>query len=75
MVCHSCHFFSPAPPTIVIETDASGSWGAGAVWAGRWFQLAWTNDGEKHSNIATLELIPIVVAAAVWGSTVSPVQV
>ena len=43
------------------------SWGAGAVWAGRWFQLAWRNDGEKHSNIATLELIPIVVAAAVWG--------
>ena len=29
--------FSPAPPTIVIETDASGSWGAGAVWADRWF--------------------------------------
>ena len=59
--------FSPAPPTIVIETDASGSWGAGAVWASRWFQLAWTNEGEKHSNIATLELIPIVIASAVWG--------
>ena len=35
--------FSPSPPTIIIETDAAGSWGAGAVWDRKWFQVACIN--------------------------------
>ena len=58
---------APSPPSTSFETDASGSWGAGAVWNHHWFQLAWESDAEKQQNIATLELVPIVVSAAVWG--------
>lgn len=57
----------PNTPTISFESDASGSWGAGAVWEHRWFQLAWNHEQENQQNIATLELVPILIAAAVWG--------
>ena len=30
------------PPDITIATDASGSWGCGAVWGARWLQLQWS---------------------------------
>ena len=58
---------APPPPSTYIKSDASGSWGAGAVWQHRWLQIAWEGEQEKQQNIATLELIPIVVATAVWG--------
>ena len=58
---------APPPPSTYFESDASGSWGAGAVWQHRWLQIAWEGEQEKQQNIATLELIPIVVATAVWG--------
>ena len=58
---------APVPPSISFETDASGSWGAGAVWQPHWFQLAWESEREQQQNIATLELVPIVISAAVWG--------
>ena len=61
--------FSLSPPTIIIETDEAGSWRARAVWDWKWFQVACINDCEKHANIATLELIPIVMAAAVGDSS------
>ena len=58
---------APLPPSTSFESDASGSWGAGAVWQHRWFQLAWKSEQERQHNIATLELVPIVISAAVWG--------
>ena len=37
---------APCSPSTAFESDASGSWGSGAVWQHRWFQLAWENDYE-----------------------------
>ena len=55
-------------PSIVLTSDASGSWGCGAYWGSRWFQLPWSATACLIDiNIATKELIPIVVAAALWG--------
>ena len=51
---------------VTFVTDASGAWGCGARWGTHWFQLAW--DAKSNpSPIAVKELIPIVLAAAVWG--------
>ena len=49
-------------------SDASGSWGCGAVWGKYWFQVPWSTFTTVNSNIAVLELLPVVLAAAVWGS-------
>lgn len=56
----------PAEPSQSILSDASGSWGCGAYWEGRWFQIPWPQSWES-TNIAPKELIPIVMAVAVWG--------
>ena len=56
-------------PDVDIWSDASGSWGSGALWGGKWFQVPW---GEwpafREASIAAKELLPIIVAAAVWGA-------
>ena len=55
-------------PSITLTSDASGSWGCGAYWGSYWFQLAWSDTACcVGTNIATKELIPIVIAAAMWG--------
>ena len=55
-------------PTIILTSDASGRWGCGAFWELGWFQLAWSATAcTEEVNIATKELIPIVLAAAMWG--------
>ena len=53
-------------PHIVFSTDASGSWGCGAIWQTRWIQCPWLKEWESKS-IALKELLPIVIACAVWG--------
>ena len=54
-------------PKNVVTSDASG-WGCGGYWDDKWFQLAWSSTLVSSSvNIAVKELIPIVLAAAVWG--------
>ena len=55
-----------ANPDVEIATDASGSWGCGAVWGKQWLQGQWKNDWTAES-IAAKELLPIVLAVAVWG--------
>ena len=57
----------PKPPTATLTSDASGSWGCGAFTAdGQWFQVRWPEAwGGVH--ITVKELLPIVVACAVWG--------
>ena len=42
--------------------------GGGFKVKGPWFQLAWP--GEVRRSIAALELIPVVIAALLWGSMV-----
>ena len=55
-------------PSVIVTSDASGGWGCGAFWGSKWFQLAWDNTAcSKEVNIATKEMIPIVIAAAMWG--------
>ena len=53
-------------PDVIITSDASGSWGCGAFWGQKWFHLQWTTT-MQDDHIATKELVPIVLAAAVWG--------
>ena len=61
--------FLPLPPHLPMlhmASDASGSWGCGA-WHGReWFQLRWDARSAPLS-IMLKELLPIVLACAVWG--------
>lgn len=54
-------------PQFHLYSDASGSWGCGAVWGRLWFQLQW-DASSHHLSIAEKELIPIILAFAVWGA-------
>lgn len=63
----SClHSLIPAPPEEVLYTDASGSWGCGAIWSPWWLQCPWGNLWEGE-NIALKELLPIALAVGGWG--------
>ena len=55
-------------PSAVWHTDASGSWGCGAYWGGmgQWIQAQWNRDW-LSKNITLKEIIPIVLATAMWG--------
>ena len=54
------------PPDASVFTDASGTWGCGATDGEYRFQCQW--DESWHSiNIATKELVPIILALGVWG--------
>ncbi len=53
---------------IELVSDASGSWGCGAFWNGKWFQIKWDEvPGTAEWSIMPKELLPIVVAMVVWG--------
>ena len=56
----------PSNPSFVIRSDASGSWGCGAVYDNRWFQLEWPPLW-KAVSIAPKEIVPIVMAVILWG--------
>ena len=53
---------------ITITFGASGSWGCGEWSGSAWFQLQW-DQPTSLKQIATKELIPIIIAAVVWGHT------
>ena len=62
-----CSGVSVQPPTGTITSDASGHWGCGAFNnKGQWFQLRWPAVW-SDVHITVKELLPIVVACAVWG--------
>ena len=52
-------------PSRSVQTDASGSWGCGAVYGSQWIQLAWPEEWQGQS-IAPKEMLP-VLAAFTWG--------
>ena len=55
------------PPSDTITSDASGRWGCGAfTTAGEWFQFCWPSVWDQV-HITVKELLPVVVACAVWG--------
>ena len=56
----------PLPPQYTIQTDASGTWGCGAYFQGRWLQWQWPQEW-LPSTIMAKELVPIVLSCAVWG--------
>ena len=55
-----------ALPDRIVYSDASGSWGYGACTGPLWFQDQWPASWSS-ANITAKELLPIVLAAAVWG--------
>ena len=61
-------FFPYSPVTQVhVHSDASGSFGCGALLTqSSWFQLRWPHSWDSI-DITTKELLPVVLAAAVWG--------
>ena len=56
-------------PVATITSDASGRWGCGAFTdRGEWFQFRWPAEWSSV-HITAKELLPIVVACAVWGNS------
>ena len=53
-------------PDTVVCSDASGSWGFGAIWDTHWLQEQWPASWASV-NITGKELLPIVMAAGIWG--------
>jgi hypothetical protein len=53
-------------PDFTVTFDASGSWGCGTYWQEHWFSIPW---GACWSSIhiTVKELLPIIVASALWG--------
>ena len=51
---------------IVVTSDASGLWGCGAWCGHKWFQLQWDQQSIGR-QIAVKELLPVIIAAAIWG--------
>ena len=57
-------------PDIHIWSDASGTWGCGALWETQWVQVAWSEwPNFAAASIAAKELLPIIVATAMWGAS------
>jgi len=54
-------------PDIVLCSDASGSFGCGAWLKNQWLQFQWPRCIADWS-IAAKELVPIVLAALIWGN-------
>ena len=61
-------FFPPSSPSGHVYSDASGLFGCGALNPNQnsWFQLQWPA-AWADAGIAAKELVPVVVAAALWG--------
>ena len=53
-------------PQVMLTSDASGAWGCGAWSESDWFQLQW-DKSSAAKQITIKELLPIVIAAVIWG--------
>ena len=67
---HGALFIVPeGPPSIRVHSDASGSFGCGAFTsASQWFQVQWP-ESWADVDILAKEMVPIVLAAAIWGGS------
>ena len=61
-------FFQADLPSVLVTSDASGSWGCGAYSDKQWLQVPWPVTWISNS-IARKEMAPIILAASVWGPT------
>lgn len=65
--------FGPRQISHQFVSDASGSFGCGALWEFRWLQLQWPQSCREdfvqltEASITLKELLPVVIACAVWG--------
>ena len=51
-----------------LTSDASGSWGCGAYFYRKWFNISWeVCQSWTEVHIAAKELLPIVISCALWG--------
>ena len=57
---------NPHQAVVDLESDASGSWGCGAAWKSHWLQWKWNTIAQQW-DISPKELLPILLAGAVWG--------
>ena len=57
-------------PNFTIFTDASGHWGCGAFQSPYWFQYPWS-PAWQNLAIAIKEMLPIVMAVALWSKRLS----
>lgn len=60
----------PQAPGLIIQTDASGSWGCGGFLNGSWFKWQWPPEWHPVAIMAK-ELVPIVLSCAVWGPSMA----
>ena len=51
---------------IKLVSDASRSWGCGAWCGNLWFKLQWP-EAARDLTISVKELLPILIASALWG--------
>ena len=66
-------FFPPLTPSSHVYSDASASYVCGAFVAScGWFKVQWPANW-SDVVIAQKELVPVVIAAAVWGRDVMSV--
>ena len=54
-------------PSLMVTSDASGRRGCGAFCNTQWFLLEWPESLPNY-HITVKELIPVVIAAAIWGA-------
>ena len=66
--------FHQATFDFTIQTDASGSWGCGALYYPLWFQYAWPPEWSNISIMAK-ELVPIIICCAVWSQSLAHKQI
>ena len=57
---------APATPHATITSDASGNRGCSAFSGSNWFQIRWPSSW-KQIDITAKELLPIIMALAIWG--------
>ena len=55
-------------PQVEFFADASGSIGMGMLWGERWCAEFWPSFPGRATNIAILEMVPLILAAEIWGS-------
>ena len=65
-----CWITDTSPPHNSIQTDASGSWGCGALFGKLWLQWKWPSEWPT-TGIMAKELAPIILCCAVWGPLLS----
>ena len=61
-------------PQVMLTSDASGAWGCGVWSESDWFQLQW-DKSSAAKQITVKELLPIVIAAVIWGHSWHGLQV